>query len=195
MALDIFPTLPGLSVLKQRNSNWRSQVEEAVGGQMNGYSYWTYPRRSYVLSFNFLRSAVAYQEWQNLVAFFDKQKGRTAVWQFDDPRDNAVTGQAFGTGDGATKTFQLVRALGGNTAPVFALNGAPVVKVAGTVTAVTVGTLGTVTFAAAPANGAALTWTGAYYWICRFDDDVLETEEFSGGLHAVKELKFSTEKF
>jgi hypothetical protein len=45
---------------------------------------------------------------------------------------------------------------------------------------------GVVTIAPAPAPGAALSWTGAYLWLCRFDEDSLE---FSNFLYLFWELK------
>ena len=194
MSLSVFPTLPGLGYPKQRNPEWKSQVEESVSGLKTGYQYWTYPRRHYVLTVNLLRSASTYTEWQSLVGFFNNVGGQAGQFLFDDPLDDSVTSQANGAGDGTTKTFQLVRTLGGFTEPVFALNGSPTVKVNGATTSVTVGNNGQITFASAPANGAAITWSGSYYWVCRFEADVIEFDEFMSGLHAVKEIKFATEK-
>lgn len=193
MALQIFPTLKGLGFPRQRNPEWKSQVEEAVSGLSTGYGYWTYPRRHYVLQVNFLRSDAAYQEWQTLVGFFNQVGGQAGLFLFDDPLDDSVTDQANGQGDGSTTTFQLVRSLGGFTEPVYALNGSPTVKVAGTVTSVTVSN-GQITFATAPANGAAITWSGSYYWVCRFEADLMEFDEFLSGFQSVKSIKFRTEK-
>lgn len=41
-----------------------------------------------------------------------------------------------------------------------------------------VGTTGLVTFNGAPVNGAALTWTGGFYYRCRFDEDSFEWTKF-----------------
>ena len=49
---------------------------------------------------------------------------------------------------------------------------------------------GLVTFNTAPANGAALTWTGYFGFLCRFDDDSLDFEQFMQNLWRVDSLKF-----
>jgi hypothetical protein len=89
----------------------------------------------------------------------------------------------------------LVRALGGFAEPVFLLNGNPTIDVAGTpTTAFTVDAYGRVTFTTAPASGALLTWSGAFYWPVRFDDDTTEFSQFVFNLYEVKALKFTSEK-
>jgi hypothetical protein len=90
-----------------------------------------------------------------------------------------------------------VRALGNFVEPVFLLNGNPTIAVNGTPSAAwTVDLYGRVTFNAgsAPASGAALTWSGAYYWPCRLDDDTTELSKFLVNIYECKALKFSTEK-
>jgi hypothetical protein len=99
----------------------------------------------------------------------------------------------FGTGDGATRTFQLSRTLGGFVEPVLNVgtvtgitaNGTPVAS-----GAYSVGSTGIVTFTTAPANSAALAWTGVYYYRCRFDQDIAEMEEFMKRFYTLKTLKF-----
>jgi hypothetical protein len=39
-----------------------------------------------------------------------------------------------------------------------------------------------------------LTWSGTYYWPCRFDDDTTELSKFLVNIYECKALKFSTEK-
>lgn len=97
-----------------------------------------------------------------------------------DYSDFEANNEVFGEGDGATKVFQLSKTsvfgpasyVRDITKPVAGL----VVRVNSTVTAVTVDTLtGLVTFAAAPANGAILRWTGEFRVPVRFASDVLST--------------------
>ena len=49
---------------------------------------------------------------------------------------------------------------------------------------------GLVTFATAPASGAALAWTGYFGFLCRFDGDDLDFEQFMANLWKVDSLKF-----
>jgi len=51
---------------------------------------------------------------------------------------------------------------------------------------------GLVTFTAAPPAGAALTWSGQYYWRCAFTKDTQEFEEFLRRLRATRTLEFET---
>ena len=85
----------------------------------------------------------------------------------------------LGTGDGTTKTFQLIKSNGAYwTEPVAGVNGTPTIYVAGTATAPSsISPSGLVTFSSAPASGAALTWTGQYYYLVRFKDDHIEIEQ------------------
>ena len=58
----------------------------------------------------------------------------------------------------------------------------------------TVSATGLVTFFAAPANAAALTWTGTYYWRCRFKGDTFDVEKFHNMFWEAKALKFVSVK-
>ena len=49
---------------------------------------------------------------------------------------------------------------------------------------------GAVTFASAPASGAALAWTGYFGFLCRFDGDDLDFEQFMGNLWKADSVKF-----
>ena len=49
---------------------------------------------------------------------------------------------------------------------------------------------GLVTFSSPPANGAALTWTGAFGFLCRFDGDDLDFEQFMANLWKADSVKF-----
>ncbi len=49
---------------------------------------------------------------------------------------------------------------------------------------------GAVTFATAPAAGAALAWTGYFAFLCRFDSDALDFEQFMANLWKANSVKF-----
>ena len=46
------------------------------------------------------------------------------------------------------------------------------------------------TFASAPASGAALTWSGKFGFLCRFDADDLDFEQFMANLWKADGVKF-----
>lgn len=54
--------------------------------------------------------------------------------------------------------------------------------------------LGIATFSPAPLVGAALTWTGNYYYRCEFSDDYLDLENFMNALWRLNKLKMISVK-
>jgi hypothetical protein len=196
MALQVFPSLIGQALpIKGPAPNWPTVKQDAVTGKRIRVPLTTYPTYRYEISFAVLRTAAAFLELQQLRGFINSVNGPAQLWAYTDPNDNTVTAQEFGVGNGSTTAFQLVRAFGGFVEPVFLVNGTPTVTVNGTPT--TSGTLspyGVVTFNSAPASGAALAWSGSFYWPCRFDDEVTQFENSYSGFFNLKSLKFSTEK-
>lgn len=192
----VLPSLIGQAFpIKGPSPNWSSVKQDALSGKRVRYSLYTYPTYSYEISFNVLRTAAALAELQTLRGFINSVAGPVQLWGYTDPNDKSVSGQEFGTGDGATTAFQLVRTLGGFTEPVFLLNGAPSIYVNSTLTApASISGYGVVNFSSAPASGAALTWSGSFYWPCRFDEDVTQFENNLSGFFRLSSLKFSTEK-
>ena len=115
----------------------------------------------------------------------------------------------FGLGDGVTTSFQLWRStsvLGNGTVtfcemiqncpfvPAIYVNGTAIARSGYSVTSLGAPPQGGawVTFTAAPASGAALAWEGTYTYLCRFADDVLDTNEFMYQLWELKSLKLET---
>lgn len=183
----LFPTLPGQTWPRIRTSRFSTIVKRAQGRRF-ALSQQLYPTHLIRISYSFLRPA----DLAQLRGFFLARKGRADDFLFDDRDDRQVTDQALGVGDGSTRVFQLVRTAEGFAEPVYALNGAPVVKVAGTPTSVTTDSQGRVTFATAPAGGAALTWSGLYRWRVAFTQDQAEVEEFMRLLSVWKTVEFET---
>jgi uncharacterized protein (TIGR02217 family) len=205
MAPPILPSLKGLTYPAKRYPIWRTLHQEAVSGQNNPIPLWSFPRWRYELVYSAMFSgAAAFQglpaiELQALAAFFNIVNGSATVFQYTDPDDGAVTDQLFGTGDGSTVAFALTRTMTGAGSvtfnePVFAPTITNI-KISGTPTsAYTLGTQGLVTFNSAPAAAAALTWTGTFNWLCRFDEDTAQFEKFMNNLWELKTLKFTTIK-
>lgn len=183
----LFPLLSGQTWPRIRTSRFSTIVKRAQGRRY-ALSQQTYPTHLIRISYSFLRLA----DLAALRGFFLARRGRADDFLFDDRDDRQVTDQPFGVGDGVTTVFQLLRTAEGFAEPVYAINGAPVVKVAGTTTSVTTDGLGRVTFAAAPANGAALTWSGLYRWRVAFTRDEAEIEEFMRQLYVQKTVEFET---
>jgi uncharacterized protein (TIGR02217 family) len=104
-------------------------------------------------------------------------RGRADTFLFEDPWDKTVVKAPFGIGDGVTTAFQLARAIGGAFAGdiIQNLNGVPQIYVNNVLKTVTtdytIDSFGVITFTTAPANNASLTWSGNFYFRCRFTDD------------------------
>jgi hypothetical protein len=91
--------------------------------------------------------------------------------------------------------LQLVRSLGGFTEPIAAVNGVAVITVSGFSSSPTVDvTTGRVTFAAAPALGAVLAWSGKFYFRCRFLQDKLEFSRFMRNFWSANKVEFISVK-
>ena len=189
----VFPTLAGLSLPVQRSAIWKTRVVEADSGRRYAQGLWSYPRWAYKLKFDVLRSG-AEAELQALVGFFNRHGGDADTWLFRDPDGRQVVDQPLGVADGVRTQWQAVRSSGGFTEPLRELDGAPAVKVNGTPQAVTYGEhTGLLTFASAPAAGAVLTWSGAYFLRCRFDKSSMDAEKFMQDLWR-GDVSFTTEK-
>jgi uncharacterized protein (TIGR02217 family) len=195
----VFPTLPGLTWDVVKAPRWNTSVQQSVSGKEIRAAFFSSPIWRWTLKYEVLRQASAFLELQQIVGFFNARQGRYDSFLFSDPLDNAVVGQNFGTGNGTTTAFQLVRdfGAGGFTGRenVYDVNNSPtppVIKVNGITKTVTtdytIGATGIVTFTAAPAGAAALTWDGFYYWRVRFDQDSADFKNFLSQLWDLQQL-------
>lgn len=119
MTLPTFPAPPGRQWPLKRSPLWRTLAQPSIGGQETRLRLWSYPRWRYELAFDGLRSTVALPEWQALAGLFNQVGGSAGFFAFNDAMDNTVAAQAFGTGDGTTTAFQLIRTLGAFSEPVY----------------------------------------------------------------------------
>jgi uncharacterized protein (TIGR02217 family) len=184
MSNAILPSLPGLSWGITKKPLWSTKVSDAISGRQYTLSRRLYPLWTFRMSYEVLRATTAFTELQQLVGFMNSRKGRYDDWLYLDPRDNLATAQAFAIGDNVTKAFELVRNFGGFVEPVGGVNSDTLqVYKAGVLQTLTThytlsADLRVVTFVTAPTAGQALTWTGQYYFRCRFTTDEFSFEEF-----------------
>lgn len=192
MSAAVFPVLPGLGWNLGKAPQWSTRIQKAVSGKELRAALMSYPVYKFSLTYEVLRAETAYAELQSLIGFFNARQGAFDSFLYDDAADNTAAAQTFGAGNGGSTAFQLIRTLGGNTEPVMNLNGNPSIYVAGVLKTLTTDyTLsnGMVTFVAAPANGAALTWSGSYYYRCRFLQDAADFENFLYQLWKLQKLE------
>ena len=151
------------------------------------------------MTHEFVRNKAATPELARLFAFFNKHKGRHQEFLYKDPEDCTVSGDTFGVGNGAQTMFTLSRTMhdGGisYTEPVMAFYGDPVIRLNGTVTtSYTMGTYGDITMNTAPANGVVLTWSGTFFFVCRFDEDEMTVKQFADKMWSGQGLTFRSVK-
>ena len=193
-----FPTLAGQGWSVHKKPIFSTLVAGHVSGREVRDALWQYPLWEFELSFDGLASdsasypGLGAQSLQSLMGLFLQAQGQFGTFLYADPTDDSVSGQALGTGDGATTAFAFVRTLGGFTEPVgwvmsvahVSLNGAP--QSSGwSLTAPN-----TLAFSIAPGAGVAVTASFSYAFQCRFLDDGQDFEQFMQNLWAVKSLKF-----
>lgn len=194
----VFPYAAGRTFLQRKTPIWSTDVKTAVSGKERRRALWSYPVWRYSVSYNVLRDRPTAPDLERLFAFFCAMQGQAGEFLFFDRGDNSADDMFFGTGDGSTTEFQVTRTIGAGgisfTEPVRAFNGDPVVLVDGVETAVVPTATGKVQFATAPADGAALNWSGSFFYRCRFEIDELDIAQLMTGLWEGRGVDFRTVK-
>ena len=187
----VFPTLPGIQWGVHKSPQFNTATHRAVSGYEIRAARMQYPLWTFTLSYEFLRDG-AYAELKTLMGFFLKQMGSFSAFCYSDPSDNAVVNQAFATGDGVTSSFPLTRSYGGFVEPVQNLDGTPQIFVGGVLQAPAAFSIvnGQVSFAAPPAAGAVLAWTGSFFYRVRFVSDHADFNQFMFELYELKQISF-----
>lgn len=164
-----------------------TDIVTLASGREERNSRWAHARRRYNAGYGVKSRA----DMQAVLAFFEERRGRFHSFLWRDGLDFSSNGtaapapfdQAIGLGDGLTKTYQLTKRYGADFDPYLRPITKPVagsvrVAVAGVeATGFTVDALsGRVTFAVAPAIGAAVTAGFLFDVPVRFDTDRLDVE-------------------
>lgn len=165
----------------------RTDVVTLANGAEERNSRWARSRRRYNAGYGVKSRA----DMQAVLAFFEERRGRLHGFLWRDGLDYSSNGgvptptdQVIGTGDGSTKSFQLIKRYGASFDPYQRVIAKPVsgsvrVAVAGVERASgwsLDGDTGMVVFASAPANGAAVTAGFLFDVPVRFDTDRLDIE-------------------
>lgn len=198
----IYPVLPGLMFDSIRTPLWSSNVQTALTRKKTAIGLQQYPQYRFTLQYEVLRHALTPSELLALAGLFNAVQAQADTFLYSDPVFNTVTGEPFGTGDGSTKNFQLIATwqnVGGPGSPdlIQNLNGAPVIKDNGVTktagTDYTLGPTGIIAFGTAPVAAHALTWTGSWYYRCRFPDDTMDFTQFQYKLWSTGQIAFESE--
>ena len=202
----IFPALPGLGWSVTKMPRFAGRVQSAVSGRELRVLDQPYPIWTWMLTYSLLRDkwdtraasgpGTGYDELRTLAGFFLQQQGTFQPFLFDDPTDNAVTGQVLGTGNSSATAYQLVRSMAGFAEPIVAPNTVSAIYFNGVVQPAanyTVdGETGVVTFTAAPPAGQVITADFTYRFRVRFADDSAEFENFMYQLWQLKQIKLQS---
>ncbi|MBZ5508956.1 MAG: DUF2460 domain-containing protein [Acidobacteriia bacterium] len=169
----LFPKIRGLAWNITKTPTFSTEIQESLAGREVRIQNFQNPIWEFSLTYEYLlndpksRDENEQTPLETLVGFFLARGGRFDDFLLNESditgrlEDSAYTGQPIGTGDGATKSFQLVRNIGGfleavqnpmnQTATVY-LDGSSVVQ--GTDYSVA---NGVVTFVVAPLAGKKIT--------------------------------------
>jgi len=197
MSQSVYPmSVPGLLPTVSVWPRFSTRTQSAVSGRETRAAFMQYPLWDITVGYEFLRANSAFPELDTIVGLFLACKGSWDSFLIAIPNDQACTNMPFATGDGVTTVFQLTRTRGaggfGFTEPVMNPLAVTNIKAAGAVVSgagYTIGSTGLVTFTTAPASGAALTWTGTYYFRCRFTKDQIEFDGFMQDLYELKKVE------
>jgi uncharacterized protein (TIGR02217 family) len=202
MSSFVFPALLGQSPNVLRTPVWKTNAQTALSGKQSALGYRLYPTIHFELEYELLNDSLATSDLKALMGLFNAVKGRFDTFLFTDPDYHAVTAMAFGTVATGVYTYQLTTIYENSGGPGYQelvqnLNGTPTLYANGTAisgSTYSIGPTGIVTFSTLPTVGYALTWTGSFYYRCRFDDDQLETTKFMKSLWSLKKLGFTSVK-
>lgn len=213
----LFPKIRGLAWSVVRTPTFSTEIQESLAGREVRIQNFQNPIWEFTLSYEYLlndpklRDENGQTPLETLVGFFLARGG-----QFDDfllnesdltgrLEDSVYSGQPVGAGDGATKSFQLVRNIGGfmeavqnpmNQIATVYLNG--LAKAQGTDYTIA---NGLVTFTVAPAAGVSITADFLMLHRVRFHTgssrsgkEGLELSNFYYNLYECKELQLISVK-
>lgn len=192
---DVLPLLPGRSFLGNKTPLWKTEVQEALSGKEYRRRLWTYPRWRFSLSHEFIHHQITNSDLERLTAFYNSHSGSYQEFLFFDPEDNVALDEPLGPGNGVDSTFQLTRTVNSSgmsfMEPIRALYGNPQIKLDGvSTTAFTMGEYGRVTFSSPPSLGVMVTWSGTFFFVCRFEEDELSISQLMSRLWSQDGLGF-----
>jgi uncharacterized protein (TIGR02217 family) len=191
----VLPRMPGQTLIEKKSPQWSTGVQKSVSGRRRTTAYYSSPEWSFQISYNVVRKRPGLDEWSRMTEFFNSRKGQFGEFLFFDRTDHLVLDHQFGTGDGTTRVFQLTRGVKDWVEPVYAVVGIDGVTVGNVSrTDYTVDDLGRITFSAAPVKGAALVWSGAFYFRCAFDEDALTSAQPFRTIWEMKSIAFTSIK-
>lgn len=195
--------LLGLKFGVVRAYQWNTGRQAALSGKQSNISYRAYPLVHFELEYELLRDDLTPSDFKSLVGLHNQVAGKFDTFLFTDPDFNTIPSSApqiFGTSNGTTTTrYQLVSSFENTGGPgglelVQNLNGTPVLYDNGSVITAShyaIDVTGGVTFSTSPTSGHTLSWSGSFYYRCRFDDDEIDWTKFMSQWWSAKKVAFT----
>jgi hypothetical protein len=206
--LESYKKTPVFNTVLQKNAAGRG----VAATSLKPYPTWEFNVElpANVSQYNLLSSSSVISQF---LGCFGEAQGQGGLFLYSDYTDSSVTTGMSGmlnvtpgaatpmgtVGDGTSTQFQLVRSLGGLTWDVIQnLNGGANCYVNSSLASCSISSTGVVTFTSAPANNATLTWSGDFYFLCRFGADSFKDLSMvgynaSGALWQCTGISFSSE--
>ena len=193
----VFPSVPTLGWSMQVSPRFLTGAALHVSGREVRTAKMSAPLWQIELNYDLLRMVSPNTELQEIVGFFEQCAGENISFYFEPPTLSPVMAQVLGTGDGTTTTYPFVVSIGdyplspAGVGPVSAicLDG---VMQSGGYTINDVPLAPTITFATPPGTAVAVTADFDWYFLCRFENDDLDVEEFMANLYALQSLQLKT---
>lgn len=196
---NLFPTaLDGLTLDSTRTVEFSTSYQGTIPGKVTTLSYTQYPIIHWDLTYEILDQTAAQDELKQIEGLFNAKQAQAGTFLYLDPIFNTVVAEPFGTGDGTTKTFQLIAAYGNPGGPstpeiIQQLQAPATVQIFNngslvSTSAYSISGAGKVTFTSAPAGGHAMTWSGGFYYLAQFETDDLTPEQFLNNLWELRSL-------
>jgi hypothetical protein len=195
MSLPVFPTLPGQGFARKAPVSATNIAPHESGREARTPIY--SGLYEFEVAFDGLASdsasfpGLGAQSLQAIMGLYLQCLGGYGTFLYTDPNDNAVVDQNIATGDGATTLFTLGRAIGSGFDSDFLVTALTNVEVNGSpASGWTLIAPNLLSFASAPASGAAIAAAFSFAFVCRFLEDGADFENFMENLWATKSLKF-----
>ena len=192
-----FPTLSGQGWSVHKKPAFSTLVASHVSGREVRDALYANPIWNFELTFDGLDGGSGYgglgaNSLQSLMGLFLQCQGQFGTFLYVDPTDSVVANGAVATGDGATTTFTLTRSLGGFVEPVGWVTGVAGVYFNGVSqpSGWSIANPNSLVFATAPGSGVVVTASFTFAFLCRFDGDDLDFEQFMANLWRAQTVKF-----
>lgn len=205
MSTEVFPSLIGLSFNVVKKPTFNTRVVRGINGNEVRNAFMQWPIWEFELTYDYLPDrSLGTTDLKTLMGFYLARQGRFDTFLFKDPDDYVTTGSPMtggavvGEGDGVTTQFLFSRSMGGFVEPIGQVDTAEdyfvyvdaVLQVEGVDYDITMPNR--VVFTSAPADGALITNSLQYYFICRFLEDSQEYEKFMDKLWELQTCSFTS---